>query len=151
MRTKEGESPILEVFNFQPLPASLESINHLSLQGKGRIHYLFLALSIMIATCSTAALILCLRHKMPLGRKILWLIGILSGFGTFALNWTSGAPQFQLLSFRIPAVGFWRASPIGPYIFWISVPVFAIWFLSLHLSSPREIETDADRTLQSGS
>jgi hypothetical protein len=151
VRTEEGEPPILEGLNLQPIPAPLEYFNRFSLQGKSRTHYLFLILLIAIGTQSAAALILCLRQKMPLGRKAIWSIGILSGFGTFTLNWTSGSPQFHLVSFHMPPVGFLRAGLVAPYIFWFSVPVFAIWFLLLHLPSARQIEMDADRTLPSGS
>jgi hypothetical protein len=150
VRTQEGASPILEGFNFQPIAASLESINRFSFQGKGRVYYVFLAYSIITATFCAAMFIRCWRNKMPLGRKILWLAGILSGVGTLGLNWTSGALQYHLLSFNIPAVGFFRGSPVAPYMFWISVPVFAILFLSLHLPSPRRIQMDADPTLPSG-
>jgi hypothetical protein len=140
VRTSEGEPPILEWFNLQPTPASLEDINRFSLQGRSGIHYFFLTFLIAIGTCSAAALIICVRHKMPLWRKIIWSIGILSGVGTCTLNWTSGSLHFQLLSIHIPAVGFLRASTIAPYSFWFSVPVFAIWFLFL------QIEVDGDRT-----
>src|SRR5262249_15769535 len=47
----------------------------------------------------------------------------------------------------LDAVWFWRAGPIAPYIFSVSVPVFAISFLFVHLPPPRQIEMDADRTL----
>jgi len=151
VRTKEGEPPILEWFNFQPLPESLENINRLSLQGMRGVHFVFLAVSIAIATCSAAALILCSRQKMPIWRKIIWLIGILSGFGKFGLDWTSGSLKLQLLSINIPAVGFWRASPLAPYIFWFSVPVFSIVFLVHHLQSPPQVEMDADRRFPSRS
>jgi hypothetical protein len=140
VRTSEGEPPILEWFNLQPTPASLEDINRFSLQGKSGIHYFFLTFLIAIGTCNVAALILCLRHKQILWQKIIWSVGIISGIGTFALNWTSGSLEVHLFSIHIPAVGFWRAGPVAPYSFWFSVPVFAIWFLFL------QIEADADRT-----
>jgi hypothetical protein len=150
VRTREGEPPVLEGFHFQPLAAPLETINRFTLQGKRSIHYFYLAFLIAMATCTAAAFILCLRQKMPLGRKILWLVGILAGFGKFALNWTSGALQVQLLFINIPAAGVWRASPIAPYIFSFSVPIFAIVFLFRYLPSPRQTETGADPTLPSG-
>ncbi len=151
VRTNEEEPPILERFNLQPIPAPLENFNRLSLQGKGGIHYFFLAFLIATGTCNVAALITCLRQKMILWRKIIWLVGILSGFGTFALNWTSGSLQFQLLSIHIPATGLMRTSLAAPYVLWFSVPVFAISFLFHHLGSPQQIETDAAHTLPSGS
>jgi hypothetical protein len=151
VRSNEGEPLILEGINLQPIPAPLETVNRPSLQGMRGVHYFFLALWITIGTYTIAAVITCLRRKMPVWRKILWLVGIFSGVGTFSLNWTSGSPHFQLLFIHIPTVGFGRVGLLGPYIFWCTVPVFAILFLFLHLSPPRQIETDADRTLPSGS
>ncbi len=151
VRSNEGEPLVLEGINLQPIPAPLETVNRLSLQGMTSIHYFFLALWITIGTYTIAAVITCLRHKMPLWRKILWLVGIFSGVGTFSLNWTSGSPHFQLLFIHIPTVGFGRVGLLGPYIFWCTLPVFALWFLYLHLPPPRQIERDADHALPSGS
>ena len=59
-------------------------------------------------------------------RRWLWTIGALFGFGTFALNWTTGQFDFQPLTFNLLGIGFLKNPVFAPWILKFGIPVVAI-------------------------
>ena len=113
----------------RPLANSLQEINSFQLKGKGIANYAILALAVALPLFSITALILCIRTSMPLGRKVLWCLGILVGFVQVTVNWTSGAISVAPLSVQLLSAGWFRLGPFAPHQVSIAVPLFAILFI----------------------
>lgn len=124
----EGDAMRVEGVHVQRMAQSLERQNAFTLSGKGAIHWIVLLACIVIPALSLYAFVLCLRTPIA-RRKWLWALGTLLGFATLRFNWTTGSFDFQLLSIQLfGASGF--ASPYGPVIMGMSLPLGAIWFLA---------------------
>ena len=119
---------LLAGVHFQPLSQSLETLNRFTFAGKGPLHYVVLALAILIPLFVLYALVVCAKTK-HLNRKWLWLIFILLGVVQLSLNWTTGAWELQVLRVLLFGAGFWQAGPSAPIIFNIAVPLGAMVFL----------------------
>ncbi|HEY0257950.1 MAG TPA: hypothetical protein VGC39_10945 [Candidatus Methylacidiphilales bacterium] len=115
--------------HFNPIKDSLEVLNRFTLEGKGPLHYVVLALTVLIPLFILYALILCIRS--PIRRKWLWILFILFGFLKLRFDWTSGLYDFQLLSVSLFGAGVFQSGPYSPWIFSLAIPVGAIVFLSL--------------------
>jgi hypothetical protein len=106
--------------------SSLAEQNRFELQGKSPIAYAVLLLAIIVPLFIIYSLVKCVRT--PIKRKWLWLIFILLGFGTFQVNWSTGAFSFN--PFFIQLFGAAASRMLyGPWIIGVSVPVGAIVFL----------------------
>jgi hypothetical protein len=118
----------LRILNFQVTPRrqSVEEENALTLKGKGALHYLVFAACVAVFSLCLFALVKCVRTK-GLRRKWLWEILILFGFGSFALNWTTG--EWHVTPFSIQLFSFSAAEFSGPWIVSVSLPVGAVVFL----------------------
>ena len=114
-------------FHAQPLEHSLESTSAFTLEGKGPLHWLFLALIVAVPLFCIYAFVACLRTP-NLKRKWLWALFTLIGMVTVTLNWGSGAVDFHLINFQL-----FGASAINngysPWLLSISFPLGAVWFL----------------------
>ena len=126
VQEKNGTKTIVG-FNIYPRSRSLESENHFTLSGKGTTQYLLLAMAISAALLTLYALVACVRTKLP-GRKWPWILFIIFGFGTVAVNWTTGQWSIAPLSVQLFSVSA-TAQFYGPWIVAVSAPVGAIWFL----------------------
>ena len=126
VQEKNGARTIVG-FNIYPRSRSLESENHFTLAGKGTAQYLFLAMAISAALLTLYSLVACIRTKLP-GRKWPWILFIICGFGTLAVNWTTGQWSIAPLSVQLFSVSA-TAQFYGPWIVAVSAPVGAIWFL----------------------
>lgn len=113
--------------NVYPRPVSLEEENRFDLAGKTPLQYVILTLVVVLPLLTLFALILCLRTRLS-GRKWLWVLFIILGFGQLATNWSTGEWQVNLLSVQVfSASG--AAPPYGPWTFAVSVPIGALIFL----------------------
>jgi hypothetical protein len=128
-RSDAGGPAVVESLNLQALPASLETLNRFTFEGKGSLHYAVLALAVALPIFSLVVLVLCLATPMPLPRKTLWALAILLGVGVLGLNWTTGAIIVQPLSIRVLSAGYIRTGLLGPWVVSISIPLGAIIFL----------------------
>jgi hypothetical protein len=128
--TQKKDGGLLIVgFNVTPIPDSLENHNKFTLTGKSPAHYPILAMAILIPLFIVYVLVLCFRTKME-KRKWLWMLFIALGVGQFAVNWTTGQLDLNLLNIQLlgvsafsPLYGAWTVSvslPLGAivYLFW---------------------------------
>lgn len=106
---------------------SLAEQNKFTLSGKSPTQYLVLALALGMPLLSLYALVACIKTRLK-GRKWLWIVFILFGFGQLATNWTTGQTTFNLLSFQLFSASAF-ASPYGPWTLAASLPLGAITFL----------------------
>lgn len=126
VKKEDGVSTITG-FNVRQLSDSLESSNRFSLSGKNTLQYAVLAAAVIAPLFSLYALILCIRTKMR-GKKWLWIIAILLGVGTLAVNWTTGHWAFQPLSVQLFSASAW-APQYGTWTISVSLPLGAILFM----------------------
>ncbi|QNK02178.1 hypothetical protein [Dyella telluris] len=124
----EGEAIHIDGVHVQRMAQSLEQQNAFTLSDKGVAHWLVLIAGIVIPAFSLYAFVLCLRTPIA-RRKWLWAASTLFGFATLRFNWTSGAFDFQLLSFQLFGASGFR-NFYGPLIIGLSLPLGAIWFLA---------------------
>lgn len=61
------------------------------------------------------------RKGMP--RRWGWVAMALLGYGTFAMNWSTGEWSYNLLSVRLLGAGYTRAGLYAPYVFAFSIPL----------------------------
>jgi hypothetical protein len=124
---RKGDAVTLLGLNVRSIPESLEQRHGFGLRGKSAVHYVVLALAVLFPLLTVYALAACARTKMR-GRKWPWMIFILFGVGTFAINWTTGDVQIWLLSFQLFSASA-TAALYGPWIVSVSLPVGALVFL----------------------
>jgi len=124
---KKGGITSIIGFNVSPITDSMVNTNRFTLSGKSLLHYIVLALAIIIPSFTLFALIVCIRTKIE-KRKWLWVIFVISGLTIFSIDWTTGQWKFNPLY-----VQFLGASAFAPlYGSWkigISLPLGAIVFL----------------------
>lgn len=135
IQKKDGVSTIIG-FNVSPIPDSLENLNKFSLSGKSVLQYLVLFLAVLIPLFSLYVLVLCIRTKME-KRKWLWILFIMLGVGSFAIDWTTGRWSVKPLAFQLFGAGAF-APPYGAWTLSVSLPLGAILFL-LRKKKPVEI------------
>ena len=117
----------LNGFNIELLAAPVERINAFTFNGKGLINYLVICLAVIGPLLKLYALVRCLLAKALKG-KLLWVIFILFGLGTFSVNWTTGDSRLNFLSFDFLGASIIR-SGYGPWIVSVSLPLGALVFL----------------------
>lgn len=111
-----------------PRKQSMAEENRFTLQGKGPLHYVVLALAVVIPLFILYALVCCIRTRGE-KRKWLWLLCIAVGVLQFRLDWASGAWDVQLLSFQLLGAGVVKSGPVSPWVLSVGVPLGAILFL----------------------
>ncbi len=88
VRERQGTKAVVG-FNVSPMAQSLEELHRFTLTGKGTLQYLVLVVALAAAALTFYALVICAKTEFP-KRKWLWILFILMGFGTLAINWTPG-------------------------------------------------------------
>ena len=125
---RDGRVNVLGL-HVNPMKQSLQEINRFTLEGKGFLHYVVLALTIAVPVFIVYTLVLCV--KTPIARrKWLWVLFVAVGFVQLSLNWTDGSFRLQPISFALLGAGFYRGGPYAPYIFNVAFPLGAIVFLA---------------------
>jgi hypothetical protein len=126
IQTKGAVTTIAGI-HVEPLSESLENLNRFTLRGKSATQYSVLLAAVGLFLFSLYVLILCVRTP-HVGRKWLWVIFILVGFGKLTVNWTNGELHFTPLAFNIPCASA-AAPPYGPWTVGAFLPIGAILFL----------------------
>jgi len=91
---RQGNQVTVAGVHVNPLSDSLQSVNRFTFQGKGIVHFIFVALAVAIPVFVLYALVACIRTPIA-RRKWLWVLFILVGLVQFSLNWTDGALIFN--------------------------------------------------------
>ncbi len=117
---------IINGFESKLLDESLANDYAFTLHEKGFLHYLFLALTILIPIFIIVTL--SFMVKANLSTKGLWVLGALFGFIKFSINWTTGQVGFYLINISLLGAGFSKSGIIAPWIISFSIPVVAILF-----------------------
>jgi hypothetical protein len=125
---EKPDSLIILGFKAGQFETTLADQNAFTLKGKGFIHFFFLIFCILIPTFCIITIIFAFKSKIKL--RWLWIIGIAVGLMRFSLNWTTGEFDYQLTNASFLGAGFVKYGIEGQWIFFISVPLFAIifWF-----------------------
>ncbi len=123
----KGAVTTIAGFHVEPMSDSLENVNRFTLRGKSATQYSVLLAAVALFLFSLYVLILCVRTP-NVGRKWLWVMFILVGFGKLAVNWTNGELHFTPLAFNIPCASA-AAPPYGPRTVGAYLPIGAILFL----------------------
>ena len=126
------------------IPEPLDQANRFTLRGKAPAHYLTLLLALVCVLCSVTAAVKVGRTPMP-GRW-LWTLVALVGFGTFQLDWTSGAWHLSLIHFQLLSAGFKKMGPYAPWLISFSLPLGAVIALEKRRRALRTLRASAPST-----
>lgn len=113
--------------NVTPIPDSLENLNRFTLAGKTILQYLTLICAVGLFVFTLCVFVLCIRTR-DLKLKWLWLIGVLVGVGSFAVDWRTGQWTWQLFAVRIPCFTMSHVL-YSPWIVAAHFPLGAVAFL----------------------
>ncbi|MEO8466487.1 MAG: hypothetical protein ABI640_14175 [Gammaproteobacteria bacterium] len=124
---RKPDAVSLVALSVRAIPESLEERHRFRLAGKSPVHYVVLALAILFPLLTLYALIACARTKRS-WTKMLWVLFILFGIGSFSINWTTGETLFSPYAIRL--FGLSVASVLyGPWFLSVSFPLGAVAFL----------------------
>jgi hypothetical protein len=124
---RKPNSVSLAGLSVRAVPESLEEHHRFRLAGKSAVHYVVLALAILFPLLTLYALLACVRTKMS-WHKWPWMLFILFGIGSFAINWTTGETQLSALTIRLLGVSL-AGALYGPWTLSVSFPLGALVFL----------------------
>jgi hypothetical protein len=124
LQSANSETSVLGLRLFRN-SVSLETLNALTFQGKGAIHFVFMVLAAAILAFMIVTLIACIRTRVP-RRKWLWIVFIIVGIGQFGLNWTTGEVGFSP-AINLFGVGMTK-QPFAPWFLHLAFPLGAILF-----------------------
>jgi hypothetical protein len=113
--------------------ASQKELNAFSFSSKSMLHYLIFMMAFIVTLFIALTVYFCIRTPIP-RKKWLWIIFILLGVGSIAINWTSG--QLAVQPFSVNLFGF-SVSAAGPYAPWVIKAYFPLgavifWFKRRH-------------------
>jgi hypothetical protein len=103
-----------------PLPASLESLNGLTLRNASPGGLIAGVVALMLVAFSLFAAVQVVRS--PLKQRWLWVIVALLGFGKIGVAWKGGAVTQQWLAVQFFGAGMQRGGLLGPWWIYLSMP-----------------------------
>ena len=118
----------LNALHLTPRSQSLEAENAFTFAGKGPMHFVVLALAVLVPLFILFALAMCVRTTLP-RRKWLWLAFVAIGLVQFQFNWSTGAWLVRPFAFSILGAGAMKAGPVAPWVITIAFPLGAVLFL----------------------
>ncbi len=126
IKTQADKSTIVG-FSVVPQLKSLAEQNRFTLDGKTALHYVVLALTVLLPLLTLFVLVLCIRTPFE-GRKWPWVVFVLVGFGKLSVNWVSGDWSFAPAVVQLFSASAF-APPYGPWTLSVSLPLGALVFL----------------------
>lgn len=149
LETKAGSNKVwIAGMHVTLLPQSVEELNAFRLKGKSPLHYIALALAILMPLFTLGTAFVAGFSYIP-RLKWLWIIFILFGFGQFNLNWTTGQTGFVPLAFEFLGAMYAQPGFAGPVIISFGIPVGAILFWMRRGRWRREKAEDAAADMRS--
>ena len=122
-RSVRGETSVIG-FSAHILPGRLEELHAFTLVGKSFVHYLWLALAVIVPLVTIGTAIRVIRAKgMP--RRWLWAVAALIASPAFTLNWTTGQGVLANNLFVLFGGAFVRSGPAAPWSLTFAVPIGA--------------------------
>jgi hypothetical protein len=111
-----------------PEAGSLASLNAFTFRGRGPAHYLALVATMgsMLFTLATAVRV----WRTPMPRRRLLTLLALVGFGSVALNWTTGQWTVQPANLLLFGGAVARSGSVGPWVLTCGLPLgacIALW------------------------
>lgn len=106
---------------------SQKEFHAFSLSNKSILHYIILALAIIVPLFIAVSTYFCVRTPIP-KRKWLWVIFVLLGVSAIKINWTTGQYAIQLLSVHLFGAAATAISPHAAWVISASLPLGAIIF-----------------------
>jgi len=137
-----GQRPEVIGWNVTPTNARPTTIGDFSFNGKGAIHFAWIAAMIASVLVIVTALVQGVRSK-GIKRRWLWMLGSAFGFAQFSLNWATGAWSIQPIHVALLGAGFIKPSPFDPWILSFSLPIVAVIFLIRRRGLMTRSEDDA--------
>ena len=122
----EGNRYIIGVY-VEPLDRPLKEINAFTLENKSVVHYMMLALAIIIPLFCLFALYICVQKKEGFAMWV-WAVFILVGIGNVSINWTSGKVAYNIISITSVWAPGLRDGASGAFYITYAIPVGAIVF-----------------------
>jgi len=127
--TKRGSGSVtITGFHVYEISDSLEHRNRFTLADMSVGKFTTLLFAVVAVVLSLYAFVVCIRTNLK--RKWLWSIVSLLGVGQLSINWITGEARINALAFHLPPGGA-TATPYGPWVVYVSLPVGAILFLLL--------------------
>ena len=122
---RHGDAPAITAFRWEATRRPLAVSNAFTFAGKTPTHYLYLVLAVLaVLTCIAGAVFAGIQR---LG--VVWILISLIGFGSFAIDWTTGATGFNPVSIHVLGAGFVRSGNVAPWILTWSIPAGTILML----------------------
>jgi len=126
------------------IPEPLAQANRFTLHGKTPAHYLTLTLALLCAIVAVTTAVKVWRT--PMHHRGIWVLIALFGFGTFQLNWSSGAWHLSLIHLQFLSAGFRKMGPYAPWIISFSLPIGALIALERRRRALRTRRVAASRS-----
>jgi len=121
---RAGPSVSVTGFSAYPINGPLETLNRFTLSGRSPVHYVWLALALLMPLVTTTVAISVARARgMP--RRWLWLFASLIATPEFFINWTTGEVGVRGASFLLFGGAATSAGPAAPWIVAFALPVGA--------------------------
>jgi hypothetical protein len=116
----DDNGPRVAGLHVWPLPASLESLNGLTLRNASPGGLIAGVVALMLVAFSLFAAVQVVRS--PLKQRWLWVIVALLGFGKIGVAWKGGAVTQQWLAVQFFGAGMQRGGLLGPWWIYLSMP-----------------------------
>jgi len=137
-----GDTANVVGFSAYPVAEQLETTNAFTLTHRSPIHFIWLALALLMPICTIGCAVWIVRSRMP--RRWLWAVVALITSPAMALNWTTGQLTGQLNLFLLFGGSGIRGVPAAPWIISFGVPLGAI-VSYFRLRAWRQAASDASK------
>jgi hypothetical protein len=128
--TSDDRTALTSIY-IQPTPAAASKLNGFELRSAGISHILMIV-AMIVAVAVTIAALLRIWRSGRFSRRWLWTIGAIFGLTTLRLNWTTGAFEFQPISFLLFSVSAFKTPIYAPWVLSVAFPVVALIALLPH-------------------
>ncbi|MDB4948675.1 MAG: hypothetical protein JWM27_1324 [Gemmatimonadetes bacterium] len=119
-----GGAHVIQGASVMPLKEPLQETHRFRLAGKSPLHYVVLALMVLLPLLMLYAFVVAWRF--PVKRRWPWLLASVVGLGQLSLNWTTGEYGVRPINVQLLGAGMLRPSIYSPWLLSISLPIGAL-------------------------